>query len=589
MLICKPVFATIQGEFQYIGILVSTMEGKEVQVDLPKNFKEFEAAVIKVASDLVTDAPYDDYRLESQLKKRNIYVSDPVIEIVERALENYRNSTTGTWRIDWNLRAIGETDGYCHFYRSFTNAERLAALSLDKLLSRRIIPTIDEFVLQNPHRLHIAIRCIIEDGWFRWMMKENFSIFPGKEFLRKHGTLLKTGKVLRLLSPRIPEKKDWSREIEVLSGYVADELRGDSADSSGVEVSDIPSEVYTLPYREPKDVANSCMRGKERERFAFYDDMENCRIIFVKDGRYCIGRALLWDNVRVESMNRKSEGVSTDYPEGSTIRIMDRVFARDRHVLASLTKWARDNNYFVKRYPDRSSCHEYVHPTTGEIHWFNRISVPTGFELTENSYTEIPYLDTFCFAVEGDDRLYTWNGDLDAATLQNQEGEGDFLTGHRQNICDCCGYRYLVDDLHEGPDGNLYCDGCFDDKFEVCSRCGEVCDREDARRVGKWDDTLCPDCAEEVAVQCTCCGNWFFDNDVSLVGDDYLCDDCFTEHEDEIAPCSTCGTLWYEENLRPLMVKTKQLSLWGDKPQFVRDHNTLVCPDCEKVEVEKVA
>ena len=391
------------------------------------------------------------------------------------------------------------------------------------------------------------------------------------QWLRKNGVLLKTGKVVALLLPMLT-----SHEVEVLSGYVADELRGDTATSEGVEFHAYPSYIYTIRSLSPKDVATSCMRDKDAVRFQIYDDIGNCGIVYMTERGNLIGRALVWENVEVHDnpLNPKR------------IKIMDRVFCRDCDVLAKILKWGKENGYFVKAYPDRANCKEYICPETGTIRVFNRLSVLTGFPLSDNSYVEIPYFDTFCYAKEHEDRLYSWDKDSSCSVLQDTDGRGGFLTSNQRYTCYRCERTFELDDLTDGPNHELYCERCYRDRFFECERCGEVYSRDYECEVD--GDIVCSDCLDDGPYfRCDQCNeyhheSYFHTINPGLASDEeVLCDACYDDRkeDEEIVECPHCYGWWHPSLLEETVANSLQLDLFTGKTTMQLT-GEFACPHC---------
>lgn len=407
-----------------------------------------------------------------------LYVENGIRELVWRAMNKCPNINI------INPSSDPKSDNYAYLYRAIGDPSRFAAIERKKL----------------------GEHC------------DAFQVFahPRTDWLESNGVYLRTGKALRLLLPTMSNS-----DISVLAGYVADELREGVATGANVQVSDTPSEVYTIPSRRAEDVANSCMRGKRDERFQLYDDIDCCRIAYVKDGEYLIGRALLWDEVFIRGTDE-------------TIKIMDRCFFRDRIILSDLLAWAKNNGYWVKKYPDRANCDTYISPS-GEEKDFISLSVKTGFVLKGEMYNEVPYVDTFCYCYAGGDRLYSY--DQDAACLQDTDGAGDFLTGDYGRVCYNCDSR-IDDDVayYSERSGEWYCDECYSRLFFNCDSCCEDYYREESVTVvweDGYDQRWCEHCANNTKdiVFCDLCGVYHHKNAPTInkvVGqeDKYICDEC---------------------------------------------------------------
>ena len=432
---------------------------------------------------------------------KKLVVDVEVQNLIENAL-NKCSEKLGLPRIF--PRCDMEDDKYGYIYRAISDPVRLAAIE------RKKVDEGFDFTF-----------CHLGNGW-----------------LKENGVLLKTGKALRLIFPNIGNDK-----IEILAGYVADELRETVATGDIVQVSDTPSEVYTIPSRRAEDVGNSCMRGKRAERFQLYDDIDCCRIAYVKDGEWLIGRALLWDEVFIRDTEE-------------TIKIMDRCFFKDRVILSNLLAWAKNNGYWVKKYPDRANCSVYISPS-GEEKDFVSLSVKTGFMLENEMYNEVPYLDTFCYCYGGGDRLHSYDqGDV---CLQDTGGRGDFLTGDYTNECHECGCRLSEDSqIYSDITEEFYCEECYNEVFTHCENCEEDFSRENSIDV-MWEDgyprVWCEECAKEDrdVVRCDWCGAYHHKNSPTInkiVGTKgkYICGECLS-YSNIYERCAECNDVYHVSDL----------------------------------------
>lgn len=512
--------------------------------------------------------------LREEISDWFIKISDDVTSVIDHAGGAFASEVKRP--VEWEYafdRRVRYSKEYVYFYRSTKNPSRLAAVSADKYYKHYLIPMV-EYYLSSVSSVSFAIEYLNnpKNDWLSWFKVSGMEVNVFQEWwLSKHGTLLKIGKVLSYIG-----KNSNTNEMAAFSHFVADRLRQIAAVPYDVQVSSTPSAIYTLPYRSDVDVSKSCMRSKERSYFEIYDDMDTCSIVYITEDGYLVGRALLWDNV-------------TEHTSGKEIKIMDRCYFRNRDILARLLAYAREHGYYVKEYPEKSNCETYFDPE-GERHFLPRLSVPTGFILRENSYCNVPYFDTFYFAEEGSDHLTSFRNE-DSVELRSIEGFGHFLTGDSTAGCEFCGGRFLVEDLHQGPDDNFYCNRCFQDRFSVCDRCGETF----LSHEGAWvngEEVWCPDCVDDHAICCEECNNFFWRENMHFIQtqteERVLCTGCFEALEDEFSLCPICGETWEKSSMRPLTVKTNQLSLFDDKPQFAPS-NTLVCPECANKAIEKAA
>lgn len=92
----------------------------------------------------------------------------------------------------------------------------------------------------------------------------------------------------------------------------------------------------------------------------------------------------------------------------------------------------------------------------------------------------------------------------------------DKLENHYEPIyvCENCGVGLTEDEFHYGPDGNIYCNDCFNENFFYCSVCGDAHYNSKINYVNnKYGDIdyVCERCFESDAVKiCENCGEAFY-------------------------------------------------------------------------------
>lgn len=572
---------------------------KDPSASLSENFAEFESLLA-----LIVDCNEGECRqfyhendrkgylpLRKQMENWQIRVSKEAMEVIKRGIELY-DENISTHNIA--IKSVNECGGYYYFYKAISCPDRFAAIKLDKYYNhvvRKIMSYLWNYHCGPQHDASVianTFQYILKGMWGTWCsINSTFRHFEenlDEEWLKENGTLLKTGKVVRYLCPHVMEDR-----IEVLASYVADQLRGTCADTSDVLVSDTPSEVYTMPYRSSQDIASSCMRDEDENRFKIYDDIENCRIAYVKDGEYLIGRALLWDNV-------------SDPNNGNTYKIMDKCYCKNRHILAKLLQYGKENGYLVKQHPESAGCYTYLDADNNVI-TLRQIKVPTGFELRERMYSEVPYLDTFCYAAEGDNCLTSYDMKI-SDELKDTGGEGGFLTGHGREVCCYCGERIdRGDEWWDDDSGEPYCETCWHNVFEQCELCGDWIPKESTYTVHNMSNEemeVCHSCLVLGYRKCERCEEYFHKDRMEVLVDDsrmvngshefYYCKECADAEIEEgnLQVCSLCECLSYSLVHKMVAPKTLLLPFIGDfnkenAENYLQETDNLVCPRCAKM------
>ena len=122
-------------------------------------------------------------------------------------------------------------------------------------------------------------------------------------------------------------------------------------------------------------------------------------------------------------------------------------------------------------------------------------------------------------------------------------------------ICDICGLRHHVNDLHEYTHYNgsvtVYCDECLDrDGLFVCDECGEIASLDDCEVMPNGERVCSYDCAHSAGYeQCTRCGEWVHEDAATYCDNgqfyDIYCDYNCAERDGWVQ-CDDCGN-WFRE------------------------------------------
>ncbi len=152
--------------------------------------------------------------------------------------------------------------------------------------------------------------------------------------------------------------------------------------------------------------------------------------------------------------------------------------------------------------------------------------------------------------------------------------------------CDGCGDK--IDGEAKERYGETFCESCFEDRFAVCSGCGEVIEREDSYEAGgetycetclnnsfflcpdceeyepiddavtvhcrnSWrpwrmdEKTVCESCADRKYIKCADCGHYVPEDQSYFTGHDYpICSDCY---ESNYGTCDNCNEVEHYDNL----------------------------------------
>ena len=131
--------------------------------------------------------------------------------------------------------------------------------------------------------------------------------------------------------------------------------------------------------------------------------------------------------------------------------------------------------------------------------------------------------------------------------------------------CVTCG-KDCSSSYRETPEGAMH-DKCFRKKYRVCTDCGKVIDKNDAKTIGR--KSYCTDCYSTHIVICDYCGKEVAKDAVTVAGDKKVCDTCFGDH---YVTCDDCGV--------PVL-KTEAQQYYDDELcQYCYSNKTIVCSAC---------
>jgi hypothetical protein len=185
----------------------------------------------------------------------------------------------------------------------------------------------------------------------------------------------------------------------------------------------------------------------------------------------------------------------------------------------------------------------------------NHVGVPSNADNQYKTYAELSEVAGFNVEVAVKEALGVEPGseDEDVETCDNcgvviEEGDWSHETPDGDLYCETCFYdNYDIcydcdevidkDYIYWGADGNAYCENCFDEKYFYCSYCGEAHNFSDG--LDTPDGWYCDDCAERRGwVKCCDCGEVVERDFAYNVDYEWYCEDCY--HESYFY-CDVCG------------------------------------------------
>lgn len=394
---------------------------------------------------------------------------------------------------------------------------------------------INYITLWNESKLENILNDIERWGLVQWV-KDNTHNFPNIpfEYLAEHGEPLRPGKFLNIFHR---DKDSLSKNtLDLMGETLAIQLRRNGINKPRIQVSDTPSEIYTMD-----GMSNSCMRNQPESFFTIYDDIPSCKIAYLMDENQLVGRALLWDEVEVY----KGDNYYV------YIKLMDRIYFNSDRVRTMFQVWAEENGYWYKA-EQSLNCYTFINPKEGTRKEMFLLRVDTGFELKEGMYEHAPYLDTFPKLKIGDHYICSYWRSIpgEQVLLQNVAGAGGLLT--YSYICCMCDNSFEQDEIvfHEGE---TYCHDCYSDNFNTCEVCN-VTYHNDEITWGYFDGDgmyVCSDCMRFYTRSQTNEEHYWSDN---------RCIEAYDERGREITitpddlefyeECSICGEIHHVNNTR---------------------------------------
>lgn len=406
-----------------------------------------------------------------------------VIPFIRRAREDYMNAQPDAVQPVVNAEKID--DKYLFVYMSVDDASRVAALTKEKaevFIKEYIVGLLKEIEFWKISAwLYSWLTLTKDKGLVSFLQRSGFcfNVIP-EPFLQKHGVFLKPGKVLDLLL-----KPGYNKEV--FASYFQEELLKNKPDLESVRVSGKPSSVYIKG-----GSFESCMKDKPARYFQIYDDIANCEIAYIVD-EYdtLLARALLWRNV-YNNINGKI-----------IPKLMDRIYYHSQRELATMKVWAKKNGYLYKVQQKLNEDRWYTPEM--EMVTLKELSVETGFELADDHYSAVPYVDTFDVAVRGDSELYSYipESDEPCVHMTSTKGYAEWLAEGDVERCTHCGTVIENEEDCSWYDDDPYCERCFDNRFCTCDECGNAIPVDEANQgVFDGDDRCyCEDCTKNLGFE----------------------------------------------------------------------------------------
>ena len=233
---------------------------------------------------------------------------------------------------------------------------------------------------------------------------------------------MRVGKGIRKLLKKydVPFTDEHIKNIVNDLDVTTDDYEFRVVDGDEIEKYYLGTQYETNPIVNTGSLANSCMRYSGcSDYFQPYKDNARMLILVHPETDLIIGRALLWQDVTVVSDNHYDEDDDRESYEDQEIMYMDRIYANES-VYPKFKQWAKDNDYFRRRYQSYSSPEQITD--------LNGVEQQLGLELPFSmaDYDEVPFCDTFAWCDE-----YTTQNDQCFGHYTAQDTDGNL--GGRDN------------------------------------------------------------------------------------------------------------------------------------------------------------
>jgi hypothetical protein len=114
--------------------------------------------------------------------------------------------------------------------------------------------------------------------------------------------------------------------------------------------------------------------------------------------------------------------------------------------------------------------------------------------------------------------------------------DDEFYCDDCVKYCDECGYYELNSRIRyvESTD-RWVCDSCLEDDYSYCDHCGKYYPNHRVRYLDNLNETICNDCLRVHYSRCDGCGDWYENSELHECGDEYYCDDCYEEEDEDVS------------------------------------------------------
>lgn len=294
------------------------------------------------------------------------------------------------------------------------------------------------------------------------------------------GSPIKPGKLLKKILPGMDE--NWYIEK---SEELANKIKQRFSLCEQIRVSHDLEMIYNMDGNFV-----SCMKGRGEYYRGLMNAIPDLKIAFIPDpenNERLLGRAILWPDVHLS--------------DGSSIKLMDRIYSSSELVRQSFRRYALNNGFYYKS-EDSYSC-RYCTDGQQQIS-LSGAYVNSAYMFSPGDWPDgAPYMDSFSEIEFGDNRIFCFTNRCQIS-LRETNGSAGWLT--EPPTCSVCGSEITGINAETWGD-SIYCSSCAE-HLEECIHCAQY---SHPNQGGIWtiDGYLCPLC-ESQAQQCEHCDEWYY-------------------------------------------------------------------------------
>lgn len=224
------------------------------------------------------------------------------------------------------------------------------------------------------------------------------------------------------------------------------------------------------------NLGSSCMSYASCSSYIDFYNHYNCSLLILKNQDNKItGRALIWHDVFFKHLDK-------------TLDFMDRVYINNQNDEMRFFDYCEKNNIVRKKYQSYSNKTDFFY---NEKVFYDVITIECQNTFNVNDM-EYPYIDTLSY-MDDDCDLCNYSNSSYFITCNETDGT---CSGTGCYVCEDCGHRF-------NPDN----EGIYIENYGgVCESCRD-------------NYSYCDSCATYVSI-----------DEISCIGDDYVCQDCFDDH-----------------------------------------------------------